>query len=67
MDYYIIKYADGRIKSCFFWTDGEAIQFAKDLSLGYPCSIEVYKNFHERSVPDCVLEISDWRTRNYEW
>lgn len=67
MNYYIIKYADGRNKSCFLWTDGEAIQFAKDFSLGYPCSIEVYKGSYESPVPDRVLEISDWRTRNCEW
>ncbi len=67
MDYYIIKYADGRVKSCYFWTDGEAIQFAKDFSLGYPCSIEVYSYFYEGSMPDRILEISDCRTRNCEW
>ncbi len=44
MSYYIIKFFDGRIKSGFFWTDGEAEQFARDMSIGYPFTIEKHED-----------------------
>ena len=55
MIYYIVNYVDGRIKSGYFWTDGEAEQFAKDFSLGYSYSIEVYDNWYHSLIPTRVL------------
>lgn len=51
MTYYIIEYLDGRVKSGYFWTDGEAWQYAKDYSKGYSFKVDAYEDPYDDACP----------------
>lgn len=57
MIYYIVEYLDGSKRSGYFWTDGEAWQYAKDYSNGYPFKIEAFEDpYNDACPPRLVME-----------